>query len=168
MTQKYCKYVVKSKRKCCSATKDKNENDPEKCEISLKSNRCVVKKTKTGLKKTAPKDSVKKEPVAKESVKKEPVSKESVKKEPVTKESVAKEDATWHTESQKSIGKSVESLDKVYKRYIKNDMSDNMKYDAYIKNRMKMKDSQKKFTNTLEFNRHLLNKNIKEDIIAIF
>lgn len=149
MTQKYCKYVVKSKRKCCSATKDKNENDPEKCEISLKSNRCVVKKTKTGLKKPAPKESVKKKPVAKESVKKEPVAKE-------------------HTELQKSIGKSVESLDKVYKRYIKNDMSDNMKYDAYIKNRMKMKDSPKKFTNTLEFNKYLLNKNVKEDIIAIF
>lgn len=149
MTQKYCKYVVKNKRKCCSATKDKNENDPEKCEISLKSNRCVVKKTKTGLKKTAPKDSVKKEPVAKESVKKEPVAKE-------------------YTESQKSIGNSVESLEKVYKKYTNNDMNDNMKYDAYIKNRMKMKDSPKKFTNTLEFNRHLLNKNSKEDIIAIF
>ena len=93
MTQKYCKYVVKSKRKCCSATKDKNENDPEKCEISLKSNRCIVKKTKTGLKKPAPKESVKKEPVAKE-----------------------------YTELQKSY--SVESLDKVYKRYIKNDMND--------------------------------------------
>ena len=137
MTQKYCKYVVKSKRKCCSATKDKNENDPEKCEISLKSNRCIVKKTKTGLKKPAPKESVKKEPVAKE-----------------------------YTELQKSY--SVESLDKVYKRYIKNDMNDDIKYEEYIKNRMKMKDSQKKFTNTLEFNRHLLNKNIKEDIIAIF